>query len=246
MSRYFVDRLAKYAVFLWAAFSFFFLVAIVLFIFAEAVPFFREVSIWEFLFGSHWNPAPSDPEDASFGILPMIVGSLVVTVGAMVLAVPLGVACAILMAEVAPKIVRNFLKPAVELLVGIPSVVYGAIGLLVIVPWVRDSFGGSGLCIASAALVLMAMVLPTIISISEDKDPFLWVGLHGFLHQSIISTIDLLITAPQELSFWSSLIKNLIRRLNLHHHLDRLHHIRSRAFEIESKNLNNSAHLRIE
>jgi phosphate transport system permease protein len=168
MSRHLMDRLAKHTVFFWAVFAFLVLVAIVLFIIREAAPFIQEVGLWDFLFGSEWVPEPLDPADARFGILPMIVGSLAVTFGAMILAVPLGVACAILLAEVAPRRVRDLLRPAVELLVGIPSVVFGAIGMLVIVPWIRDTFGGPGYCIAAACLVLMAMVLPTIVSISED------------------------------------------------------------------------------
>lgn len=103
-----------------------------------------------------------------YGILPMVIGSVVVTLGSMLLAVPLGLACAILLAEVAPATVRRFLRPAVELLVGIPSVVYGLVGLVLIVPAVRH-LGGSGFSVLAASVVLMAMVLPTIISISEDS-----------------------------------------------------------------------------
>jgi len=98
----------------------------------------------------------------------MIVGSLLVTLGSMVIAVPLGIACAILLAEVAPQRVRNLLRPAVELLVGIPSVVYGLVGIMVIVPAIRN-LGGTGYSVLAAVLVLSIMVLPTIISISEDS-----------------------------------------------------------------------------
>lgn len=98
----------------------------------------------------------------------MIVGSIAVTLGALVLAVPLGIACAILLAEVAPIRIRVVLRPAVELLVGIPSVIYGMVGILLIVPAVRD-IGGTGYSVAAACVVLMAMVLPTIISISDDS-----------------------------------------------------------------------------
>ncbi|NLL90004.1 MAG: phosphate ABC transporter permease subunit PstC, partial [Dehalococcoidales bacterium] len=103
-----------------------------------------------------------------YGILAMIVGSIAVTVVSMIMAVPLGIACAILLAEVAPLKVRNILRPAVELLVGIPSVVYGLVGLVLLVP-IIENIGGSGFSILTASIVLMVMVLPTIISISEDS-----------------------------------------------------------------------------
>jgi phosphate transport system permease protein len=162
MSRYLIDRIAKYMVLFWAFLSFIVLVAIAVFIVKEGLPAFREVGVWHFLFGSEWRPG-SD----KYGIWVMIVGSVVVTLGAMILAVPLGIACAMLLAEVAPRQVRDVMRPAVELLVGIPSVVYGAIGMLVIVPSVRH-LGGTGFSVAAAAIVLMAMVLPTITAISED------------------------------------------------------------------------------
>jgi phosphate transport system permease protein len=100
--------------------------------------------------------------------LPMIIGSLAVTLGSMVLAVPLGIACAILLAEIAPLRVRQILRPAVELLVGIPSVIFGLVGIGIIVPTIRQ-IGGTGYSIAAACIVLMSMVLPTIISISDDS-----------------------------------------------------------------------------
>ena len=163
MSRYFTDRISKYAVLIWAIFSFAVLLAIAVFIFIDGLPAFKEVGFFKFLFGTTWSP-----ESGQYGILTMIVGSLAVTVGAMVLAVPLGIGCAILLAEVAPPRVRRIIRPAVELLVGIPSVVYGFVGMLVVVPFVRQ-IGGSGYSVLAASIVLAAMVLPTIISISEDS-----------------------------------------------------------------------------
>jgi len=139
------------------------LAAIAFFIFIQGLPTFQQVGIFDFLFGTEWRPT-----QGSFGILAMIFGSTVVTFGALLLAIPLGIACAILLAEVAPPRVRLFLRPAVELLVGIPSVVYGLVGMVLIVPAVRQ-IGGSGFSIIAACLVLMAMVLPTIISISDDS-----------------------------------------------------------------------------
>jgi phosphate transport system permease protein len=163
MSRYFTDRLAKYVVFIAATVSFTVLLAIAIFIFKDGLPAFREIGVLDFLFGTVWRPGQEQ-----FGILTMIVGSLLVTIGSLILAIPLGIACAILLAEVAPSRLRQFLRPAVELLVGIPSVVYGLVGLVLLVPAVRQ-FGGNGFSVLAASIVLMAMILPTIVSISEDS-----------------------------------------------------------------------------
>ncbi len=163
MTRYFTDRLARYVVFISATVSFIILLAIAIFVFIDGLPAFKEIGVFEFLFGTVWRPG-----QGQYGILTMIVGSIVVTVGSLLLAIPLGIACAILLAEVAPFRVRQFLRPAVELLVGIPSVVYGLVGLVLLVPAVRQ-LGGNGFSVLAAAIVLMAMVLPTIISISEDS-----------------------------------------------------------------------------
>lgn len=146
-----------------ASVSFAVLLAIAIFTLREALPAFKEIGLFEFIFGTEWRPG-----DDKYGIIGMILGSIAVTLGAMLLAIPLGIACAILLAEVAPYRLRQFLRPAVELLVGIPSVVYGLVGMVLIVPQVRH-LGGPGYSILAAALVLMAMVLPTIISISEDS-----------------------------------------------------------------------------
>ena len=163
MSRYFIDRNAKYLVLVCASASFIILAAIAIFTLKEALPAFQQVGFAHLIFGTTWRPTMG-----GFGILPMIIGSLAVTLGAMILAIPLGIGCSVLLAEVAPHRVRQLLRPAVEILVGIPSVVYGLVGMLLIVPLVRQ-IGGSGYSIAAGALVLTAMVLPTIISISEDS-----------------------------------------------------------------------------
>ena len=164
MSRYFTNRLAKYAVFISASVSFIVLLAIFVFIFRSGLPAFEEIGVLDFMFGTVWRPG-----QGAYGILVMVVGSLQVTVGALLLAVPLGIACAILLAEVAPPRVRQILRPAVELLVGIPSVVYGLVGMVLLLPAVREYFGGTGASVLAASIVLTAMVLPTIISISEDS-----------------------------------------------------------------------------
>lgn len=163
MSRHFTDRLARYIVFISGTVSFVILLAIAVFILKDGLPAFQEIGVFDFLFGTVWRPGQEQ-----YGILTMIVGSVVVTIGSLLLAVPLGIACAILLAEVAPFKVRQVLRPSVELLVGIPSVVYGLVGLVLLVPAVRE-IGGNGFSVLAASIVLMAMVLPTIISISEDS-----------------------------------------------------------------------------
>jgi phosphate transport system permease protein len=162
-SRYLIDRSSKAVVLVCATACFVILLAIVVFTLREALPAFRQVGLLDFLFGKEWSPGNKE-----FGILPIIVGSVVVTAGALIIAVPLGIACAILLAEVAPSRVRQFLRPTVELLVGIPSVVYGLVGMVLIVPLIRQ-IGGSGYSVAAGVIVLTGMVLPTIISISEDS-----------------------------------------------------------------------------
>ncbi len=159
----FTDGIARPAVVACASISFLVLAGIFIFTLIEAMPAFREIGLFNFLFGTEWRPGQE-----KFGILPMVIGSLAVTAGSMLLAIPLGIACAILLAEIAPSRIQALLRPAVELLVGIPSVVYGVVGMVLIVPQVR-LLGGSGYSILAACIVLMAMVLPTIISISEDS-----------------------------------------------------------------------------
>lgn len=163
LSKYFTDRIVKYLVAVSGMTCFIVLLAIAVFIFKDGLPAFQEIGITDFLFGTVWRPGQEQ-----YGILAMIVGSVVVTIGSLLLAVPLGIACAILLAEVAPYRVRMILRPAIELLVGIPSVVYGLVGLVLLVPSIRE-IGGSGFSVLAASIVLMAMVLPTIISISEDS-----------------------------------------------------------------------------
>ncbi len=162
LSRRATDRLARYLIIGSATVSFIVLAAIIIFTTREGLPAFSQVGIVRFLFGTEWRPG-----QGQFGILPMIIGSVLVTFGSLALAVPLGIACATLLAEVAPARVRGLLRPAVELLVGIPSVVYGLVGIVLIVPVIRQ-IGGTGYSVLAASIVLMAMVLPTIISISED------------------------------------------------------------------------------
>lgn len=137
---------------------------ITLFIFEQGLPLIWKVGPCTFVFGEKWIPSLG-----SFGILPMIVGSFWVTFGALLLGIPLGLACTIFLAEWTPPSVGIFLRPAIHLLAAIPSVIYGFWGLVVIVPLVRKYLGGPGLSILSGSLILGFMILPTIISISEDS-----------------------------------------------------------------------------
>lgn len=135
---------------------------ICLFLFANGIPALKEIGLWNFLSGKLWRPSTD-----VYGILPMILGSLYVTAGALVIGVPTGILMAIFLAKFCSKKLYSILKPAVDLLAGIPSVVYGFFGLMVIVPAIRNSFGGSGTGLLAASLVLGIMILPTIISVSE-------------------------------------------------------------------------------
>jgi phosphate ABC transporter permease protein PstC len=117
-----------------------------------------------FLAGSSWYPS-----EKLFGLWPMIVGSLAVTAGALVIGVPFGLSCAIVLTEFSSKRVRRVIKPVIELLAGIPSVVYGFMGVIILVPFIRETFGGPGLSVLAASIILGVMILPTIISISVDS-----------------------------------------------------------------------------
>jgi phosphate transport system permease protein len=107
------------------------------------------------------------PSQGAFGIFPMIIGSVSVTLGATIIGVPIAICCSIFLAEFAPVRLRNIFRPAIQLLAGIPSVVYGFWGLLFIVPFIRNYFGGPGLSILAGSIILAIMILPTIISITE-------------------------------------------------------------------------------
>lgn len=136
---------------------------ICVFLFANGIPAMREIGFAEFLTGRSWKP-----EKNIFGIFPMIIGSLYVTAGAMIIGVPIGILTAVFLVHFCPKRLYSFVKPAVELLAGIPSIVYGFFGLMVIVPFIRNNFSGSGSSMLAASVVLGIMTLPTIISVSES------------------------------------------------------------------------------
>lgn len=140
------------------------LLLITVFIFMEGLPLIVHTGLKNFLFSSHWAPTKGH-----FGILAMIISSILVTLGAMVVGVPLGLACAIVLAEFSPRRLKLILKPTLELLAGVPSVVYGFLGVLWLVPLVRDYLGGPGLSLLAASLILGIMILPMVISISIDS-----------------------------------------------------------------------------
>ena len=135
---------------------------ICVFLFANGVPAMKEIGFADFLLGREWRPG-----NDIYGIFPMILGSIYVTAGAIVIGVPIGLLTAVFLARYCPTGLYKVLKPGVELLAGIPSVVYGFFGMVVIVPFIRNNFGGSGSSILAASILLGMMILPTIISQSE-------------------------------------------------------------------------------
>jgi len=139
------------------------LAVITAFIFMEGVPIMAKVGVGRFLFSSDWYPT-----EGEFGILPMIVGSLAVTAGAMIVGVVFGIGCAVVLTQFAPPRLVAVVKPSIELLAGIPSVVYGFMGVVILVPFIREHLGGPGLSVLASSIVLGIMALPTVTSISVD------------------------------------------------------------------------------
>jgi len=146
--------------------SIFFVVLIFLFLLKEGLAVFKTVAPLKFLFGKSWYPISDPPQ---LGILPLILGSLLVTLGAALISIPIGVACAVYIAEVAPQKIKEVLKSGIELLAAIPSVVLGFIGMVTLVPWVKNIFHlPTGLTALSGSVMLAFMAMPTIVSIAED------------------------------------------------------------------------------
>lgn len=145
-----------------SAISALFLIA--LFILNEGLPFIFKYGVKEFLLSSEWQPHLH-----KFGIFSMVVASLFVTLGAMIVGAPLGVAGALFLSEYVSKTIMRIIKPTIELLAAIPSVVYGFIGVMVLAPIIRNTFGGPGLSLLAASIILGIMILPTVISISIDS-----------------------------------------------------------------------------
>lgn len=138
-------------------------VLICVFLFANGIPAIREIGLFKFLFGTVWKPS-----SGQYGVFPMIVGSLYVTAGALVIGVPVGILTAVFLSWFCPKGLRKIMRPAVNLMAGIPSVIYGFFGLVVLVPFIRNTFGGRGMSVLAASILLGLMILPTIISTAES------------------------------------------------------------------------------
>lgn len=156
------EKVMQAVFFLTACISIVSVLLICIFLFSNGLPAIKEIGIIKFLFGEVWRPSSNE-----FGILPMIVGSLYVTLGALVIGVPIGILTAVFMAYFCPNKLYKPLKAGINLMAGIPSVVYGFFGLVVFVPFVRDYIGGYGMGVLTAAILLGIMILPTIVSVSE-------------------------------------------------------------------------------
>ncbi len=146
-----------------ACFSILAVALICVFLFANGVPAILKIGVFDFLLGQKWMPSNN-----IFGIFPMIVGSVYVTAGAIIIGVPMGILCAVFLARFCPEKLYKVIKPAVSLLAGIPSIVYGFFGLVVIVPIMQDLVGGSGKGVLTASILLGIMILPTVIGVSES------------------------------------------------------------------------------
>src|SRR4030042_1173852 len=157
------DKIAEKILFLIACSAILSLLLITFFIFQQGIPLIVKIGFGNF-FSTHWAPTRG-----GFGILSMVIGSLMVTFGALFFGVPFGLACAVFLAEFSSSTIQKTLKPVIELLAGIPSVVYGFIGIVILVPFIRDNFGGPGFSVLAASIILGVMIMPTIVSISYDS-----------------------------------------------------------------------------
>ena len=163
------ETVMKYVFLVCACASILAVALICIFLFANGIPAIGKIGVFDFLLGERWKPGNN-----IYGILPFILGSIYVTAGAVLIGVPIGICTAVFMAKFCPPKLYKFMKPAVELLAGIPSVVYGFFGMVVVVPFVRDffgiqlGFGGDGSSMFTASVMLGIMILPTIISVGES------------------------------------------------------------------------------
>ena len=164
------ETVMKYVFLVCACASILAVILICAFLFANGIPAIGKIGVFNFLLGETWKPG-----NDLYGILPFILGSIYVTAGAIIIGVPIGLLTAIFMARFCPQSIYRFLKPAVDLLAGIPSVVYGFFGMVVLVPFVRNFFGrtlgfeGNGSSMFTASVMLGIMILPTIISVGESS-----------------------------------------------------------------------------
>jgi phosphate transport system permease protein len=160
------EKVIKNILLLFAFSSILFLTGIIIVLFREGAPIFSKVGIQEFLFSSDWYPTYDPP---GYGIFNLLSASIVVTIGAMVIAVPLGVASAVHISYILPKKYKNIVKPTIEMLAGVPSVIYGLFGMKILGPFLREVFGlPTGLTALTAMIMLGIMALPTVVSLAED------------------------------------------------------------------------------
>lgn len=157
------ERVIQLILFISAIISILGVILITYFIINEGYPVIQKVGLLKFVTGQKWAPT-----QGIYGIYPMIIGSLYVTAGALVLGVPIGIGCAVFLAELAKPRIAGIIRPGIELLAGIPSVIYGLYGLVVIVPLIRKVFGNQGFSVLAGSIVLAVMILPTIINVSES------------------------------------------------------------------------------
>lgn len=158
------EQIMKYCFLICACVSIAAVAAICLFIFVNGIPAMGKIGVFKFLLGTEWSPSKG-----IYGILPMIIGSIYVTAGAAVVGVPIGILTAVFMVYYCPAPIYKIVKPAIDLLAGIPSIVYGFFGLVVIVPVIQDLLGTSGKGVLAASILLGLMILPTIISTAESS-----------------------------------------------------------------------------
>lgn len=159
------EDIIRSILFVFAVTSVFIILLIILFLFREGLPVFEERGVLNFILGTEWDPVKEE-----FGALPFILCSILITLGALIIAVPLGVSCAIFLVEIAPKWAKDIVRPAIELLAGIPSIVYGLFALMIIVRLIKVTFSlPTGETILAGSIILAIMILPIIISISQDS-----------------------------------------------------------------------------
>lgn len=156
------EKVMEYVFLLTAIISIVAVALICAFLFANGIPAMKEIGFLDFLSGTKWKPGNN-----KYGIFPMILGSIYVTGGALIIGVPIGILMSVFMAKFCPSKLYKILKPIVDLLAGIPSIVYGFFGLVVLVPFIREHFPGNGQSILCASILLGIMILPTIIGASE-------------------------------------------------------------------------------
>ena len=163
---YFKEKAYKYVLAILSFTCLFCLIGIVVVLFKEGLPIFKSISPFKLFLGTKWYPTHEPPD---FGLLTIILGSVWVTIGALFVCVPLGVGSALYIHEIAPTWQKKFLKPSIEILASIPSVVYGLFGMVVIAPLLQKIFHiPTGLCAGTASIILGIMAIPTVCSISED------------------------------------------------------------------------------